>query len=595
MNNYNKLFLLFGSLTGLLLVPIVLWYLLLPAPTAQAGNVTVCPQGSPSCDYDTIQAAVDAASSGDVILVQTATYTSTDSQVVYINDNLTLSGGWNAGFTDQTGTSIIDGQDSRRGIEIGNYCSECRIEKFKIQNGLSTHNGAGISHTGGTLTLEDVIIENGYAWTDYGQGGGIFNGGTMNLENCSVKSNESDHGAGGIHNNSQMTINNSTVSGNTCSYYCTGAGIDNHGYLTINNSTISGNTNTSDLNRGAGGITNTGTLYLNNTTITQNSATHYDEGGIYNGETIYAQNTILAGNKIDCNGGITSVGYNLIGDTTGCSYTPGPGDLVNVHPYLAPLYGSPGYHPLVPGSPAINGGDPTGCKDQEDNPLDTDQRGVPRSEVCDIGSYEYDPAYDPLNYIHLPYTLNRFCPWLYHDDFRDPSSGWPQSDDGNILTEYLEEEYRILVRDLNSRALVRSGYQASDYILSVDVRNETGNYGSYGLIFEVSGDWSEFYLFEIDRNGYYRLWEYSTSLSWLELSGDWSASIKTGYDSNHLEVERNGSMIHLYINHKHIDSILDNTYMGVRHLGLAVSTYDTQNVDARFDNFTVHPVTCRSN
>jgi len=305
------------------------------------------------------------------------------------------------------------------------------------------------------------------------------------------------------------------------------------------------------------------------------------------------QNTILAGNKTDCNGGITSIGYNLIGDTTGCTYTPGPGDIIEVNPYIAPLIGSPGYHPLILGSPAIDAGDPTGCKDQHDNPLDTDQRGIARLGNCDIGSYEYDPAYDPLDYVYLPCTLNKYCSWLYNDDFSDPTSGWPQSDNGNILVEYINGEYRILVRDLNSLALIRSEYQAADYILSVDVRNATGNYGSYGLIFEVAEDWSEFYLFEIDRNGYYGLWKYKASSGWQELDSDWSGSIKTGYDSNHIEVKRNGTLIQTYINYDFIGSVVDSTFTGVRHLGLAVLSYETQNVDIRFDNFTVQSVACR--
>jgi hypothetical protein len=36
------------------------------------------------------------------------------------------------------------------------------------------------------------------------------------------------------------------------------------------------------------------------------------------------------------------------------------------------------------------------------NPLNTDQRGVARVGRCDIGAYEYDPAYDPLTYVFLP-------------------------------------------------------------------------------------------------------------------------------------------------------------------------------------------------
>ena len=44
---------------------------------------------------------------------------------------------------------------------------------------------------------------------------------------------------------------------------------------------------------------------------------------------------------------------------------------------------------LPPGSAAINGGDPTGCKDENGNPLPTDQRGFARVGPCDIGAFEF--------------------------------------------------------------------------------------------------------------------------------------------------------------------------------------------------------------
>ena len=47
---------------------------------------------------------------------------------------------------------------------------------------------------------------------------------------------------GGIFNTGTLTINNSTISGNTAAALMpTGGGIYNGGTLTINNSTISGN------------------------------------------------------------------------------------------------------------------------------------------------------------------------------------------------------------------------------------------------------------------------------------------------------------------------------------------------------------------
>jgi hypothetical protein len=128
------------------------------------------------------------------------------------------------------------------------------------------------------------------------------------------------------------------------------------------------------------------------------------------------QNSILAGNTAgdgpDCQGTIGSFGYNLFGDTTDCALTPGTGDLTNVDPRLGLLIGTPGYHPLLVGSPAIDAGNPVGCTDHLGNPLTTDQRGTPRpldgdgdgNAICDMGAYEFDPEH-PIVQVFLPVVL----------------------------------------------------------------------------------------------------------------------------------------------------------------------------------------------
>jgi uncharacterized repeat protein (TIGR01451 family) len=60
---------------------------------------------------------------------------------------------------------------------------------------------------------------------------------------------------------------------------------------------------------------------------------------------------------------------------------------LSADPKLGPLQGSPGYHPLLYDSPAINGGNPDGCIGGT-GPLSTDQRGFLRFGRCDIGAYE---------------------------------------------------------------------------------------------------------------------------------------------------------------------------------------------------------------
>ena len=74
------------------------------APNAPAAELHVCPSG---CTYSSVQAAVDAASNGDVIKVAAGTYTDVHfrprndvtttglvAQVVYISKTVTIQGGY---------------------------------------------------------------------------------------------------------------------------------------------------------------------------------------------------------------------------------------------------------------------------------------------------------------------------------------------------------------------------------------------------------------------------------------------------------------------------------------------------------------------
>jgi hypothetical protein len=212
-----------------------------------------------------------------------------------------------------------------------------------------------------------------------------------------------------------MVINNSTISGNTMHTSCpascfTGAGISNRGgTVTIQNSTISGNRAPSG---GASAINLFlgGTVAIINSTVSGNSSPRgtaiYGPVAISNstisgnnGAGIYAatlQNSILANNSsANCVGSVTSKGYNLSSDDS-CAFN-GPGDLNNIDPMLGPLRANGGptkTMALLPGSPAIDAGNQSGCTDGQGHLLKTDQRGMPRPDWedktgCDMGAYEH--------------------------------------------------------------------------------------------------------------------------------------------------------------------------------------------------------------
>jgi hypothetical protein len=307
--------------------------------------------------------------------------------------------------------------------------------------------GAGIYNDGSVLTIANCIINGNSA--AYG-GGGIFNDATnsgsaeLMVRNSILSGNAAAFGGAAIYNygygdlipfsvfasvemsdstisdnsavfgagvysdgsfegNAFLTITNCTISGNTASD--SGGGIYNNGeaksgnaYVSVSNSTISGNSAglggaiVSDGTQGGGAI-----VGITTCTISDNSAGV--GGGIYNQTTTTRSglgigNTILragpsGGNIHNESGPVFSYGYNLSSDDGG-GFLIAAGDQINTNPMLGPLQDNGGptlTHALLPGSAAINGGNPSFTP-----PPEYDQRGLgfPRAfnGRIDIGSFE---------------------------------------------------------------------------------------------------------------------------------------------------------------------------------------------------------------
>jgi hypothetical protein len=367
--------------------------ILTPIVPGQAGSTAglcyVAPGGDDGNDCssvvdacETINAALDESGCDGTINVASGTYTGTGSEaVVSITRSIALSGGWDAAFTEQNGTSIIDGEDARRGIVVNSGVTAF-IEQFTISRG-EWDGAAGISNNGILTLFECTVKNNNDIGDSNSEGGGIRNGdsGTLFLFNSTVSDNQSGSGAGIFNTEGKVVITNSTISGNSARG--TGGGINNLG----------------------------GTIYINNATISNNSDNEESDdpiaGGIYNDEegTVYLKNSIVAQNNnggSDCNGTITSSGYNLIGDTSTCTFTPTAGDMINVDAKLGTLQDNGGLtftHALQMGSPAINRGTPPICEDHQGSPLGSDQRFYARVQRCDIGAFEFQTF---LQYIFLP-------------------------------------------------------------------------------------------------------------------------------------------------------------------------------------------------
>jgi len=274
---------------------------------------------------------------------------------------------------------MIDGNHTTRVFFTGASQKNMSIAKLTIQNGYSKAQpflsfAAGVWHANGHLRLEEVTVRDNY---------------TMNEDPLLGEA------GGGIYNGGGMQIISSTVSGNKGGY---GGGIYNNGTLVVWNSTISGNAT----QQKGGAILNLDYAYIANSTIVNNTA-QVEGGGIWNhnASELFFYNTIIANNNAplndDVNGTVNSHGNNLV-ENRGNSVGYLASDLPNgTNPILGSLQNNGGQtdtHALLPGSPAINAGNncpynnATVCLEFGG----TDQRGqgFPRKiSTVDIGSFEF--------------------------------------------------------------------------------------------------------------------------------------------------------------------------------------------------------------
>ncbi len=291
--NIKRLFTICGSLL-LGLTIILIWFLFGAPLFTRAASYTVCPTGPPTCDYNSVQSAVDAAGDGDVIKVAAGTYTGINNkgglaQVVYINKSVTIRGGYTTAFTDppdpDANPTTLDAEGQGRVLYITGNISPT-IEGLRITGG----DAVGLGGNGGGVYIRDA---------------------TATIRNNQVFSNTATRGGGLFLSFSPTTLSNNTISANVAPYG--GAGV----FLDFSAATISRNTVIS--NTGGG-------LFLwesDNATLTGNTISYNTYNAIGGGIWVRGDNVTISGNTIsfnsadwaggiDLDGGIISLTGNLI-------------------------------------------------------------------------------------------------------------------------------------------------------------------------------------------------------------------------------------------------------------------------------------------
>ena len=244
----------------------------------------------------------------------------------------------------------------------------------------SANEFAGAIFNTGTLSIENSAFSDNSA----DQAGAIFNAGTVSIEKGAFSDNSTATGSGGaIANAGTLSIENSAFAGNLTEQ--SGGAIFNHLDLSVINSSFTEN---QAYFGGAihlsGDSENLPTVEMTHATLVYNSAER--GGGVlvepnsYKAVNLY--NSIFAGNTGgDCIGGLNNgTGHPIQDGSCDAKISSDPllGDSVQ------PDDGSPPYHPLLSGSPAIDSAVSEYCPD-------SDQIGTPRplNAACDKGAIEF--------------------------------------------------------------------------------------------------------------------------------------------------------------------------------------------------------------
>lgn len=372
------------------------------------------------------QAVLDAnaAAGADEIVFDGVTGTITLSSEILISDALTITGP-GAGLlsitcTGATGLLKVDGGAAGTiQVALTGLTLTGSINMF-------TFGGGAVAVQNGSLTLTDSVVTGNQAHS----GGGLYLvGGTHVIRNTTVSGNSAQIAGpgvgGGIYiSGGALTIENSTLSGNSASQGALHLGamgggmmVDSGATVNVINSTFSGNSVSGD---GAAIRVDSSTLNLFLTTVTDNSASWFFRTGLaslsLSAGTINIVSSIVANTEgeepvdLYLGSGTINATYSLI-ETPGAAINgTNLNNITGADPQLGPLQDNGGptaTHALLPGSPAINSGDPAVA---DDPPFDQRGPGFPRVHGgnVDMGAFEFEllpieeiPVLSPLGMVLL--------------------------------------------------------------------------------------------------------------------------------------------------------------------------------------------------
>ncbi len=223
-------------LRGLAVVGAVI-VLLTPGSAVRAAELHV-PE-----DYETIQAAIDAAGDGDVVIIADGTYTGDGNRDLdFAGKAITVRSA-----SGDPALCVIDGQGTEDEPHRGFYFHngegpESVVAELTITGGYALA-GGGVYCSESNPTLTGCTLTDNVAGVEGGGGICCWNESNPVLNNCTICGNSSAGDGGGVYCGvSDPILVGCTICGNQVSYNGGGIYCVFRSYPTLTNCTISGNT-----------------------------------------------------------------------------------------------------------------------------------------------------------------------------------------------------------------------------------------------------------------------------------------------------------------------------------------------------------------
>jgi CSLREA domain-containing protein len=368
------------------------------------------------CSLRDAMAAANVADVDSVHVPASATPYSVTLGHIPVAHTITLQG-------DGAGTTTISGDADNRILFLNGAGKTLTIVGVTLSNGHAPDDGSGnalggaIEVAAGAVDVKSSVLTGNVAAgsTGNGRGGAVDvvagSGNSASVTDSAVTGNQATSASGAASGGglstsggAGLTVLRSSVTANSASTGGTstfGGGISSQGPLSVINSTISGNSASSGSAAQGGGVAAAAAsattapfthVTLAGNTVTVATGTFRRGGNMQIGNnmqiqftgSLIADGTGAAGfeNCFDNgSGSFVGLGSNLE-DRNQCGL--GVTELHDTPPQLLPggsFGGLTQVRPIPFGSPARNAAGSCG--------LSTDQRGLPRTDPCDIGAFEY--------------------------------------------------------------------------------------------------------------------------------------------------------------------------------------------------------------